>query len=261
MANENKPITELPPGTSFGATDLLVYVDMSGTPTTKKITEVNAAMSLGISGYSGFSGQSGTGPAGTSGFSGFSGIGTSGFSGFSGLDGIASASGYTGYSGKSGYSGFSGANPGASGYSGFTGVSGYSGFSGAGTSGYSGFSGPSGYSGFSGPSGYSGFSGAQPTNATFNNQTGTTYTLQSTDNGLIVTCDNGSGIDVTIPSGLGIGFNCMVIQLGAGQVSFLTSSTTLHNRQSQTKIAGQYGIVTLIATTTNVFDLAGDTGT
>ncbi len=192
MANENKPITELPPGTTFGSTDLLVYVDMSGTPTTKKITEVNAAMALGISGYSGFSGQSGTGPTGTSGFSGFSGVGATG---------------------------------------------------GTGTS------------------GFSGFSGVQPTVATFNNQIGTTYSLQSSDDGLIVTCDNGSPIDVTIPSGLGIGFNCMVIQLGAGQVSFLTSSTTLHNRSSHTKIAGQYGVVTLIAYTTNVFDLAGDTGT
>jgi len=112
MANENKPITELPPGTSFGGTDLLVYVDMSGTPTTKKITEVNAAMSLGISGYSGYSGRSGA-----SGYSGFSGLGTSGYSGFSG------AAGGAGGTGTSGFSGFSG----PSGYSGYTGVSGYSG--------------------------------------------------------------------------------------------------------------------------------------
>ena len=101
MANENKPITELPPGTAFGSTDLLVYVDMSGTPMTKKITEVNAAMSLAVSGYSGYSGRSG--------FSGFSGSGVSGYSGFSGV-GAAGGSGYSGYSGigTSGYSGFSG---------------------------------------------------------------------------------------------------------------------------------------------------------
>jgi hypothetical protein len=73
---------------------------MSGTPTTKKITEVNAAMSLGISGYSGFSGQSGTGPAGTSGYSGFSGAaGGSGGTGTSGFSGFSGSSGYSGYSG------------------------------------------------------------------------------------------------------------------------------------------------------------------
>ncbi len=93
-----------------------------------------------------------------------------------------------------------------------------------------------------------------------NIQTDTTYTLLASDNGRLVTLNNGSGITVTIPASLGAGFSCICEQLGAGQVTFATSSTTLHNRQSQTKIAGQYGAVSLTAYAADTFILAGDTG-
>lgn len=95
--------------------------------------------------------------------------------------------------------------------------------------------------------------------ADVNAQTGTTYTLQASDNGKVVTCSNGSGITVTVPSGLGAGFNCLVVQLGAGQVMFSPSSTTINNRQTHTKIAGQYGVATLVAYAANTFVLGGDT--
>lgn len=97
--------------------------------------------------------------------------------------------------------------------------------------------------------------------AVMNDQTGTTYTLQASDNGKVVTCSNAGAITVTVPSGLGAGFNCMVIQKGAGQVTFSPSSTTVNNRQSHTKIAGQYGVVSLVAYVADVFVLAGDTAT
>lgn len=95
--------------------------------------------------------------------------------------------------------------------------------------------------------------------AVVNDQTGTTYTLQASDNGKVITCSNASAITVTVPSGLGAGFNCMIIQKGAGQVIFSPSSSTVNNRQSHTKIAGQYGVVSLIAYVADVFVLAGDT--
>jgi hypothetical protein len=100
---------------------------------------------------------------------------------------------------------------------------------------------------------------AAPATPTVNAQTGTTYTLQASDNGKIVTLSNASGITVTVPSGLGAGFHCQCIQIGAGQVTFSPSSTTVNNRQSHTKIAGQYGVVGLSAYASNVFALAGDT--
>ena len=95
--------------------------------------------------------------------------------------------------------------------------------------------------------------------ASLNDQTGTAYTLVASDAGKVVTCDNGSAITVTVPAGLGAGFTCTVIQKGAGQVTFATSSTTVNNRQSHTKIAGQHGVVSLVATAADTFVLAGDT--
>lgn len=100
---------------------------------------------------------------------------------------------------------------------------------------------------------------AAPATPTVNAQTGTTYTLDATDNGKIVTLSNGSGITVTVPSGLGAGFHCQCIQIGTGQVTFTGSGATVNNRSSHTKIAGQYGVVGLSAYASNVFALAGDT--
>ena len=95
--------------------------------------------------------------------------------------------------------------------------------------------------------------------ASINDQTGTTYTLLSSDNGKVVVLNNGSAVTVTVPSGLGAGFNCSFIQKGAGQVSFAASSTTINNRQSHTKINAQYGVASIVAYAADTFVLAGDT--
>ncbi len=94
--------------------------------------------------------------------------------------------------------------------------------------------------------------------ASVNEQTGTTYTLLASDLGKIVKFTSGSAITVTLPNNLGLGFTCTVIQYGAGQITFATSSSTLYNRQSHTKTAGQYGVVSLISCVADVFVLAGD---
>ena len=85
------------------------------------------------------------------------------------------------------------------------------------------------------------------------------YTLQISDAGKVIVMNKGSAVNLTVPSGLGAGFTCSVIQKGAGQVTFVASSTTILNRQSHTKIAGAHGVATLISTATNEFILAGDT--
>ena len=95
--------------------------------------------------------------------------------------------------------------------------------------------------------------------ASINDQTGTTYTVTAGDNGKVVVLDNASAITVTVPSGLGAGFNCSFVQKGAGQVSFATSSTTINNRQSHTKINAQYGVASIVAYVADTFVLAGDT--
>ena len=95
--------------------------------------------------------------------------------------------------------------------------------------------------------------------ASINDQTGTTYTLVAGDNGKVVVLDNASAVTVTVPSGLGVGFNCSFIQKGAGQVSFSTSGTTIYNRQSHTKINDQYGVASIVAYAADTYILAGDT--
>ena len=95
--------------------------------------------------------------------------------------------------------------------------------------------------------------------ASINDQTGTAYTLLASDNGKIVVLNNGSAVTVTVPSGLGVGFNCSFVQKGAGQVTFSASSTTINNRQSHTKINAQYGVASLLAYAADTFVLAGDT--
>jgi hypothetical protein len=96
--------------------------------------------------------------------------------------------------------------------------------------------------------------------ASINDQTGTTYTLVAGDNGKVVVLDNASAVTVTVPSGLGAGFNCSFVQKGSGQVSFTGAvGVTINNRQSHTKINDQYGVASIVAYAADVFVLAGDT--
>ena len=94
--------------------------------------------------------------------------------------------------------------------------------------------------------------------ASKNDQTGTTYTVAASDNGKVVVLNNASAITVDIDTGLPAGFNCSFVQKGAGQVSF-AGTATVNNRQSHTKINGQYGVASLVAYVADTFVLAGDT--
>ncbi len=97
-----------------------------------------------------------------------------------------------------------------------------------------------------------------------NAQTGTTYTLAVADNGREVTCTNASAITVTVTTtSIPADYTVIVSQLGAGQVSFTAGgSTVLRNVNTQTKIAGQYGVVRIKRVgSTNDFVISGSTGT
>jgi hypothetical protein len=101
--------------------------------------------------------------------------------------------------------------------------------------------------------------------AVFDDQTGTSYTMAAGDNGRAVTLTNASAITVTLPNNLAKGWNCLVYQGGAGQVTFSPGSgATLVNRQSQSHTAGQYAVCSLLVTanasgTGAVYVLGGDT--
>lgn len=95
--------------------------------------------------------------------------------------------------------------------------------------------------------------------AAFNDQTGTSYTLVTADNGKVVTLNNGSAITLTVPTGLGVGFNCLLYQKGAGQVTLSSPSATVNNRQGHTKLAGAHAVGSLLATAADVLVFGGDT--
>jgi hypothetical protein len=92
-----------------------------------------------------------------------------------------------------------------------------------------------------------------------NAQTGTTYTFIATDNGKIVTFNNGSAVTVTIPTGLPTGFNCTAIQLGAGQVGFTAASgLTMNSYGNQYRLIGQHASASIIEYTTDTVNLSGN---
>ena len=69
-------------------------------------------------------------------------------------------------------------------------------------------------------------------------------TLALSDNGNILRFTVSTPVTLTLPaSGIPEGFNCMVLQSGAGQITF---SGTFNNRNGFNKTAGQYSIVTIL---------------
>ena len=88
--------------------------------------------------------------------------------------------------------------------------------------------------------------------------TGTTYTLLSTDINKVLYTTNASPVTITIPSGLPAGQEYELIQYAAGQVSFVTSGTTL--RFLDYELASTYGIyarVTISYIDTETYQLLG----
>lgn len=96
-----------------------------------------------------------------------------------------------------------------------------------------------------------------------NVQSGTTYTLASTDAGKIVELNNAGAITLTLPNSLVVDFCCTVVQTGAGQVTLSPAAgAILQNRSAFTKTKGQWAVLSLYVTTnsgaTAVYVMAGD---
>ena len=89
--------------------------------------------------------------------------------------------------------------------------------------------------------------------------TANAYTLVAADNGKVLALDNGAtAMTLNVDTGLPASFNCSFIQKGAGDVTF-GGTATVNNRQSHTKINGQYGVASIVAYDTDTYILAGDT--
>jgi len=89
---------------------------------------------------------------------------------------------------------------------------------------------------------------------------GTADTLVIGDSDNIVRYTNAADITVTVPTGLGDSFSCLLLQDGAGQVIWSESGTTIECANSHTRTGGQYTGVTLVAISSNTFRAIGQTG-
>ena len=95
-----------------------------------------------------------------------------------------------------------------------------------------------------------------------NAQTGTTYTAVLTDDGKLVTCDNGSAITFTIPTNasvaFGIGTQINIMQLGAGQITISGAGVTFRSQGSKLKTNGQYAVATCCKIATDTWVVVGN---
>jgi hypothetical protein len=73
------------------------------------------------------------------------------------------------------------------------------------------------------------------------------YALQASDNGTVVYVDKATAVTVTLPDSLPEGFNCSVVQEGAGQVTFAAApGATVQSPNGADKSAVRYGVVALL---------------
>jgi len=100
-------------------------------------------------------------------------------------------------------------------------------------------------------------------NVTFNAQTGTTYSLVSTDLNKLVTLSNAAAITLTVPNGVfTTGQQINIQQIGAGQVTVVSDGTTVLTSTGATstapKLRAQYSAATIVCTSSNNFTVIGD---
>jgi hypothetical protein len=96
-----------------------------------------------------------------------------------------------------------------------------------------------------------------------NAQTGTSYTTVLTDDGKLVTLDNGSAITLTIPPNgtvaYGIGTQINLMQLGAGQVTITPGAgVTIRSAGSKLKTSAQYAVATCVKIASDTWVAVGN---
>lgn len=100
---------------------------------------------------------------------------------------------------------------------------------------------------------------------TYNDISAATYTISSGDAAKVLRFTSASAVTVTLPNNLTVGFNCIVQQAAAGQITFTPASGAFRrNRQSHTKSAGQWAVCNLQVHTNSggaaaEYVLSGDT--
>jgi hypothetical protein len=101
------------------------------------------------------------------------------------------------------------------------------------------------------------------TTISFNNQTGTTYTLVASDSAKLVTTQNASPVTVTIPPSVFAAGEIINVQsIGVGLTTFAAGAgvtiTSTGATAAAPKLRAQYSACSVICTTSNVFTVIGD---
>jgi hypothetical protein len=96
-----------------------------------------------------------------------------------------------------------------------------------------------------------------------NAQTGTTYETVLTDDGKLITADNGSPIALTTPPNssvaYGIGTQINIMQLGAGVVTITAGAgVTLRSNGTKLKTNGQYAVATCCKIASDTWVVVGN---
>jgi hypothetical protein len=81
------------------------------------------------------------------------------------------------------------------------------------------------------------------------------YSITSADNGKVLQSTSATAISIAIPTGLPTGFNCTIVQMGAGQITF---TGTYLNRGTFTKSASQYSVVSILHLGSNNILVTGE---
>lgn len=91
-----------------------------------------------------------------------------------------------------------------------------------------------------------------------NTVTGTTYTIQASDFGKMILFTSSTAVTITVPAGLGAGFQCAWKQKGTGQLTFVAgASVTLESYNTALKSVGRYAVGSLLAEAANILTLTG----
>jgi hypothetical protein len=97
-----------------------------------------------------------------------------------------------------------------------------------------------------------------PTNA----QSGTSYTLALSDDGLVIECANASGTALTVPPNsaipFAIGTQIQLLQTGVGQITVTPGSGVTINANPGLKTRSQWSFATLLKRSTDTWVLVGD---
>ena len=91
--------------------------------------------------------------------------------------------------------------------------------------------------------------------------TGTSHSLSAAHNGKTVTLTNAAAITLTVPNTLPVGFSCLLVQGGAGQVTVTPGSGVTFWARNGAKLGGNKAAAALSYVASNTYLLAGDVTT